>query len=146
MRIALHHACPAHPSTGAMLGAIVLLGTLGACDKDGDSASPSAQPVATPAPLPASGALSATAAPAASEAETQPASAGGSSEHDAIVKCCNALKAAAEQPGESQSKYTVAAAVCSGIARQVKKGGADPSSARVLIRAQLQGLSVPAGC
>jgi hypothetical protein len=70
----------------------------------------------------------------------------GNSEYDSIARCCNALKSAADQRGDSASKYTVAAAVCSGIARQVKKGGADPSSARTLIRAQLQGVSVPAGC
>ncbi len=66
--------------------------------------------------------------------------------YQSIQRCCNALAAGAKKPGPQHNKYQAAAAVCSGIAAQVKKGAANATSARTTIRAQLQGVPVPGGC
>ncbi len=137
MRIALEDALPA---------ALVVTTLLG-CDQGEPESAPHAQPAPSPAPsASAPAALSSAlevpaAAPSASVASTKPANV----KFDVDV-CCRALSALAKPDAEPPSKHTIAAAVCSGIARQVKKGNADVGSARVLVRSQLQGVSIPAGC
>jgi hypothetical protein len=116
--------------------------------KERDGSEPASS--AAPAPAPAASVAPAPSAPnssaPASASDAAPADEPDDARHTAVVACCRALSVEAEKSGPAQAKYTTAAAVCAGIARQVKKGAADPSAARSLIRAQLQGLAVPAVC
>jgi hypothetical protein len=75
-----------------------------------------------------------------------PKTADNSAAYKSVMACCGALSSAAKKDPKTQNKYTAAAAVCSGIAQQVKKGAADASAARTLIRAQLHGVPVPGAC
>lgn len=148
MRIATHVASPGLPATGVTLGAVALLSALVGCDKDADDTPPARVSAADAEPIVAASARPSAEAPdvavaAAPDADTQRPAA---SSYEALLACCTALHAAAKPEGPAQTKYTTAAAVCSGIARQVKKGGADLGSARTLVRAQLSGLTLPSGC
>jgi hypothetical protein len=91
--------------------------------------------VATKPPPSASAAPSASAPPPSTAAS-----------YAAINACCGALNAEAKKGGLNGNKYTAAAATCHGIAQQVKSGKADPAAAKTTIRAQLQGVPVPAAC
>ncbi len=138
-----------------------------ACEKSGDEATPTASaapaPSAEVAPAPSAEPEPAASASAGEPEEDVPEpvadktaatpDAGApvkrtdtSASYKSVMACCNALSSAAKKDPRTQNKYTAAAAVCSGIAQQVKKGGANPSSARTLIRAQLHGVAVPGGC
>jgi hypothetical protein len=152
----------------------VLLVALAGCKKKSDDAAPAASQVALPSAAPAASIAPATepsdtaqasaSAAAPSAAPTPAAAAAAAPKATAsaepakavtrtantgyltIQRCCNALAAAAKKPGLKHNRYQAAAAVCSGIAAQAKKGNANPAAARTTIRAQLQGVPVPGGC
>ncbi len=76
------------------------------------------------------------------------ATGGGASAADlkAIQACCNAIDAESKKTGPNQPKYKTASGLCVQIHQRVKDGKVDAASARPMIRAQLAGAQVPAGC
>jgi hypothetical protein len=133
------------------------------------SATPEA-PVAPPAPSPTPAATATATAAATSDAATAEATGdaaaaardaaaaaiGDAAAADAgkkaaspgasIKGCCAALSRAAAAAEKHVNRYKAAAAVCNGLAQSVNAGTASPAAARTTLRAQLQGVSIPAGC
>jgi hypothetical protein len=127
---------------------LAMVATLASCEKrDANEPESAAGAATSAAPLsvsaPPSAPRAAQAAPVDAKATDEEP---GNAQHAAVIACCRALSAEAEKSGPAQAKYTTAAAVCAGIARQVKQGSADQSAARSLIRAQLQGVALPGVC
>jgi len=106
-------------------------------------AAPTAAKAKTGAPKPSTSAPAASASAAAPDAGKV---ATASQALKQIQTCCAAIGAAAKQPGKNQTKYSSAATTCQALAASVKAGKTNAASAPTLIRAQLQGVPLPAGC
>lgn len=101
------------------------------------------EPAAAPAPVApkvvASPHTGAAAAPSASGSAT-------SKGPGPLGACCAALSEASKKGGLSQNQYTAAATICAGLDKQIKAGTANLTSAKVTLKAQLAGVTIPGSC